>query len=271
MVNSVCRGAEFVRAGLGKRTPGGRFEMLGMTVRLKRGSVILAVALVLAGCVHSSPMGLDSNVEISKLNELPVPDAAGMQSGRREYFVGPGDKLTVDVFGVTELSRSVVTDAQGNFSFPLIGLVRSAGRTSNDIAAEIENRLRGQYILQPQVSVSVAEAASQMVTVGGQVKSPGEFSAGSSRSLMRAVALAGGPDQFAKLDEVLVFRTVGTKRYIGVYSLSAIQRGNYEDPDIYPDDVIMVGDSAARRNLDTLLKILPIGLAVAVLVQNFVR
>lgn len=250
------------------RARGAGFDMIS---RIWRHALVWSAAIMVSGCVHAPPIGLDPTVQVAELDQLPVPEAGDMKAGRREYFIGPGDKLTIDVFGVTELSRSVVTDIDGNFSFPLIGLVQSNGRRPNDIAAEIENRLRGQYVLQPQVTVSVAEAASQMVTVGGQVKSPGEYGAGASRSLMRAVALAGGTDQFAKLDEVLVFRDVGSKRYIGVYSLKAIQRGNIADPDIYPNDVILVGDSAARRNLDTLLKVLPLGLGIAVLVQNFVR
>lgn len=236
-----------------------------------RHALFCAAVIMLSGCAHAPPLGLDPTVQLVKLDQLPVPEAADAKAGRREYFIGPGDKLTIDVFGVTELSRSVVTDIDGNFAYPLIGLVQSNGRRPNEIAAEIENRLRGQYVLQPQVTVSVAEAASQMVTVGGQVKSPGEYGAVASRSLVRAVALAGGPDQFAKLDEVLVFRDVGSKRYIGVYSLSAIQRGNYADPDIYPNDVILVGDSPARRNLDIVLKLLPVGLSLAALVLQFTR
>lgn len=239
-----------------------------MIATIRNQALVCTAALMLAGCVHSPPIGLDPTIQITKLDQLPVPEAGDLKAGRREYFIGPGDKLTIDVFGVTELSRSVVTDIDGNFSFPLIGLVQSNGKRPNDIAAEIENRLRGQYVLQPQATVTVAEVASQMVTVGGQVKTPGEYGAAASRSLMRAVALAGGPDQFAKLDEVLVFRDVGAKRYIGVYSLTAIQRGNYADPDIYPNDVVLVGDSPARRNLDTLLKILPSALSVGILVTQ---
>ena len=242
--------------------------MADLITWVRRHLLVSTAAVLLSGCAHSSPIGLDPTVKISTLDQLPVPDATDTKSGRREYAIGPGDKLTIDVFGVTELSRSVVTDSEGNFLFPLVGLVRSVGRTPNDIAAEIENRLRGEFVLQPQVTISIAEAGSQMVTVGGQVKTPGEYSAAPSRTLMRAVARAGGPDQFAKLEEVLVFRTIGTKRYIGVYSLSAIQRGNYADPDIYPNDVIMIGDSTARRNLDTLLKVLPIGLGAALILQQ---
>jgi polysaccharide export outer membrane protein len=56
---------------------------------------------------------------------------------------------------------------------------------------------------------------------------------------------------------VLILRTVDKQRYIGVYSIRAIERGNYPDPQLFPNDVVMVGDSVQRRRLEAILQILP--------------
>ena len=240
----------------------------GMEQRFRmRLSVLFGLGL-LAGCAGSGPVGLDPGIKVSQLSELPKPTSQDIGASRPEYFVGTGDKLSVDVFGVADLTRSVVTDSQGNFSFPLIGSVKGAGRTPNDIAAEIENRLRGRYVLNPQVSITLSEAASQMVTVGGQVRAPGQFPAAASNTLVRAVAIAGGGAEFAKFNDVLIFRTVAGQKYVGIYDLASIQRGNAPDPDVFSNDVIIVGDNASGRLFQDLLKILPSALSAALIVTQ---
>lgn len=75
--------------------------------------------------------------------------------------------------------------------------------------------------------------------------------------LLRLVNQAEGLTQYARLDDVLIMRTVANQRYIGVYNLGAIQRGNYPDPQLFPNDIVMVGDSPERRRLEVLLQVLP--------------
>ena len=71
---------------------------------------------------------------------------------------------------------------------------------------------------------------------------------------MRAVSLAGGLTELAKRDDVLVFRKVENQQYVGIYNLQAIRRGNYADPEIFPNDVIVVGDSSQRRLFEDVIK-----------------
>ena len=59
-------------------------------------------------------------------------------------------------------------------------------------------------------------------------------------------------------DDVLVLRTVAGQRYIGMYNIEAIQRGNYPDPELYPNDIVMVGDSPSRRRVANILQFSPI-------------
>jgi polysaccharide export outer membrane protein len=68
-------------------------------------------------------------------------------------------------------------------------------------------------------------------------------------TLLRAVAVAGGMGEYAKRGEVIVIRETDSQRYIGVYDVAGISRGNYPDPEIYPNDIIVVGDSPQLRLL----------------------
>ena len=75
---------------------------------------------------------------------------------------------------------------------------------------------------------------------------------------MRAVATAGGAAEFAKLDDVVIFRNVDGQQLAGLYNLKAIRRGNYSDPEVFANDVIVVGDSQARRLFRDLIQASPL-------------
>jgi len=76
-------------------------------------------------------------------------------------------------------------------------------------------------------------------------------------TLTSTIAIAKGTSEFAKLDDVVVFRTVDKKRLVALYNLKAIRRGNYPDPRIYAGDLVVVGDSPARRLFKDVLAAAP--------------
>ena len=215
---------------------------------LSAGALAICASLMLSGCFGGpSTYAASPNVALAENGNLPAPSRADLVASTRPYLIGPFDKLSVNTFGVQSLSGDLQVDASGRLSVPLIGVVEAAGLTPGELAATIEDRLRGQYVRDPQVTVNLEETVSQVITVDGQVKKPGLFPVVGRITLMRAVATAGGTDEFAKLSEVLVFRDVGGQRYLGVYDLGAIRNGNYPDPELYGNDIVVVGDSPARR------------------------
>ena len=163
------------------------------------------------------------------------------------------------MFGIDELSqREVQTDASGRISFPLAGVVEAAGRTPGEIEDIIEDRLRNRFVRDPQVTVNLKETVSQVITVDGQVKEPGLYPVVGRMTLMRAVATAKGTAEFAKLDDVVIFRTVDGQQLAALYNLKAIRRGNYDDPEVFANDVVIVGDSTARRLFKDALQVVPL-------------
>ena len=200
-----------------------------------------------------------SGVQVADSGELPPPERADLFEFNRAYLIGPFDKLTIDVFGIEELSeKEVQTDAGGRISFPLAGIVEAAGKTPAEVEDVIEERLRGRFVRDPQVTVNLKETVSQVITVDGQVKEPGLYPVIGRMTLMRAVATAKGTAEFAKLNDVVIFRTVKGQKLAALYDLKAIRKGMYDDPEVFANDVVVVGDSTARRLFKDALQVLPL-------------
>jgi len=227
-------------------------------------------SLLLGSCGGTPPLKTSSAVTVVSDTELPPPNRSDLFSQERPYLVGPFDKLKIDVFGIAELSERIIqVDASGRASFPLAGSFQAAGRTPNEVAEELEKRLSGSYIRDPQVTVNLEETVSQVVTVDGQVTKPGLYPVIGRMTLMRAVATAGGAAEFAKLEDVVIFRTVNGASYAALYNLKAIRRGTYGDPEIFANDIVVVGDSQARRMFQTILQASPlITTPIIALLQN---
>jgi polysaccharide biosynthesis/export protein len=225
---------------------------------MKKIVVSIFPLMLLSACAGGSALGGAQGMQVVPGTELPAPSRTDLFSDARPYLIGPFDKLTIDVFGIDELSKQEVqTDASGRISFPLAGIIEAAGRTPGEIENEIEMRLRGRYIRDPQVTVNLKDTVSQVITVDGQVKEPGLYPVIGKMTLMRAVATAKGAAEFAKLDDVVIFRTVNGQQMAALYNLTAIRRGNYGDPEVFANDVVVVGDSKARRLFKDMLQVIP--------------
>lgn len=220
-----------------------------------RKFVLLAVLLTLSACLGGRPQIGGPGVEVVRAGSLPVPDANDVLAANRSDVIGAFDKLSIDIFGLPDLSqKEIQVDAGGKIAVPLVGSLSAGGRTTSEVAEAIEQGLRKAHVRDPRVAVNMVETVSRVVTVDGEVKQPGIYPVTGQMSLMRAVARAQGLSEFARQQDVLVFRTVNNQRLVGVYDLRAIRAGTYEDPPVYANDVVVVGDSPARRTFRTLVE-----------------
>lgn len=222
----------------------------------------LAAALCMlsvAACAGGPPrIGGDRQLKVLPSSELPAPDRLDVSANVTPYYVGPFDRLIIDVFGIEELSnREVQVDASGRISFPLAGVIDVSGMTPGELEQELAKRLAAAYVRDPQVTVNLKETLSRVMTVEGQVGKPGLYPVIGKMTLLRAVATAEGTNEFARLNEVVVFRTVEGQRYAALYDLKAIRQGAYADPNIYAGDVVVVGESRARRLFKDVLATAP--------------
>ncbi|WP_423141282.1 polysaccharide biosynthesis/export family protein [Parablastomonas sp. CN1-191] len=224
---------------------------------------LAAFSLLLGGCAvmgtSGGQLGASGASQVVNESELPAPGRADLVASSRAYLIGPFDQLVVDVFGIPELTnRQVTADAAGRIAFPIAGTIDAAGLTPLQLSQEIARRLKAGYVRDPQVTVNLKETTSQTVTVDGQVTQPGVYPVVGGMTLMKAVATARGVAEYAKLDDVVVLRTVGGQRYAALYNLAAIRRGNYVDPQIYANDTVIVGESRARRLFNSLIQVAPV-------------
>lgn len=228
----------------------------------------LAAVALLAACATTPRLQPGPHLTLIEASALPPPVGALGPSQERIYRIGPFDKLAINVFGVQELSQTVQVDAAGSISLPLAGSLDVSGKQPHEVADELAARLRGRYVREPQVTVNVEETVSQVVTVDGQVREPGLYPVVGRMTLMRAIATAKGTSEFARLEDVVIFRRVGEQEMAALYNLAAIRRGHYPDPEVFAHDVIVIGDSPSRRLFRDILQAAPLALTPLVALIN---
>jgi len=179
---------------------------------------------------------------------LPAVPAVSPSSSMVDYRIGPLDKLNITVFQVRDLTvENLQVDAGGQILLPLIGSVTAAGKTTSELSAEIAQRLAERYMQSPQVSVVVAEAVSQKVSVEGAVTEAGVFEMRGRTSLLEAVAMAKGPTKEADLTHVAVIRSVDGIPQTATFDYQAIEEGKAGDPEVLGNDIVVVADSKSKE------------------------
>lgn len=109
------------------------------------------------------------------------------------FTIGAGDTVQIDVLGQPELSARGNVSGDGRVTAALLGAVSVAGLTTSQAAERIAAGYRaGQYLVSPQVTVTLVDYQSQQMTVLGEVRSPGRFPMRTRLSVLDALALSGG-------------------------------------------------------------------------------
>jgi polysaccharide export outer membrane protein len=134
-----------------------------------------------------------------------------IQQGIAAYNIGPDDVLRISVYGYDDLRTETRVSADGRITFPLIGEVNASGKSSIELEEAIAVRLiKGGFIHDAQVSVSVLNNVSQQVSVLGHVNRPGRYPLDSNSSVVDLIAMAEGIDELGDT-KVIVTRTVNGK------------------------------------------------------------
>lgn len=226
---------------------------------MRKICITVMLATSLAGCSGRAP--LETTPQLTVLPgsaSLPAPARADLIAADRPALIGPLDTIQVDVFNVPDLSREIQVDASGRIAMPLAGTLDARGKTAGELAGAIETALRARYIRTPEVTVNIKSSVSQVVTIDGQVVQPGLYPVTNQMTLLRAIASAKGLSEFARLDDVVILRTVEGRKMAALYNVAAIRRGVYDDPPIYANDLIVVGDSPQRRLFRDFVSLSPL-------------
>lgn len=187
-----------------------------------------------------------------------APDAPKVASLGSGYKIAPLDTLSIKVFKMPDLSGDYEVDLTGQISLPLIGNVTATDFTTAELDGELTRKLGAKYLENPDVSVGVKSSASRSVTVDGAVNKAGAFPVSGPVTLMQAVAQAGGATPEANLRRVAIFRQIDAKRHAAAFDLAGIRRGELDDPQVYPGDIIIVDGSSIKALQKNILGAIPL-------------
>jgi len=148
------------------------------------GLTLTAVGL-LVGCSHTTP---------------PPPNRP-----QAEYRIGKEDVVTVDVWKDPALSAKEPVRPDGKISLPMIGDIVAEGRTAKELQSEIAKKLT-PVVNEPVVSVMVSEVNAAKFFVLGEVAHPGAYPVRGVMNVLQALALAGGPTEYASRGSIVVIR-----------------------------------------------------------------
>jgi polysaccharide export outer membrane protein len=175
--------------------------------RLSRLVLSSAVALALAGagCAYTL---------------TPAPSAE-----LQPYRVGAPDELVVTILPEPVVLEKPIVRPDGMITIQLVGDVPAAGRTTDEIASDIEERI-SRYKRGARATVALSKAESSAVTVFGEVRTPMSFPLLKQTRVAEALGKVGGPTSFAKLDSIQVVRPAQTGTVVYPVDLAAIRSGD---------------------------------------------
>lgn len=122
-------------------------------------------------------------------------------------LIQPNDRLTIDVYKNPDLSRQVTVQPDGLISISLVQSIQAAGLTPAQLKVELEKRLK-EYLEVPTVTVIIDAIQSYRVYVTGKVQKPGVIVSERPLTVLQALSLAGGFQEYAKKDQITIVRTI---------------------------------------------------------------
>ncbi len=198
--------------------------------RLFGGAISLFMAVIMinmtVGCttqemksIHSSDTSQDTS-----------------QGTTNKYLIGPGDQLSVFVWGDQELSTQVVVRPDGLISTPLVEDMQASGKTPTELARSLEKEL-STFIKNPKVTVSISHFVGQyteQVRVVGQAAQPQAIPFREGMTLLDVIIAVGGLTEFAAGNKASIVRNVD---------------GKTEQFRVMLDDLIRDGDISANAQM----------------------
>jgi len=189
-------------------------------VKPKRAVVMLPGRIVRERC-----KGLGGLLGLLAALAIIMTVLSGASATETEYRLGTGDRLRIVVFGQDDLSGEFEVSSVGTITLPLIGEVDALDRTLADIETAITDKLKPDYLKNPQVSAEVINYRPFYII--GEVQNPGSYPYVGGMRVVNAVAMAGGFTYRAKENEILITRAKG---------------GNGQSEPATQDTIVLPGD-----------------------------
>lgn len=149
-----------------------------------------------------------------------------------DYQLGSGDEIKITVFGQQDLSIETLLNDSGKINYPFLGQIQATGKTLEEFQLQIYNGLKGDYLVNPNISVSIIKY--RPFFIDGEVEKPGGYPFQPGLTINKAAALAGGYTERASLSKIFIIRSNDVK-----------QKSNNVDANarVQPGDIITVKQS----------------------------
>jgi polysaccharide export outer membrane protein len=170
----------------------------------------------------------------------PPPAAAAIKAPE-DYVIGADDVLTIVFWREKEMSSEVTVRPDGKITLPLINDVVAAGLTPEQLRVKLTTD-SARFIEDPSVSVVVKTINSRKIFITGQVSKPGTYNLTAPMTVMQFIAIAGGLNEFAHRDEIIIMRTENGKQRTYPFDYSGVIKRSKLDQNIslQPGDTVVV-------------------------------
>ncbi|MGE0703133.1 MAG: polysaccharide biosynthesis/export family protein [Vicinamibacterales bacterium] len=169
---------------------------------------------------------------------------AGVQSSvtpPADYVIGPEDVLGVLFWREEEMSGDVTVRPDGMITLPLLGDIAAAGLKPDALRAQVQAAV-DRYLTDASVTVVVREIKSRQVFITGEVVSPGAYPLTGPRTIMQAIAIAGGLKEWADAENITVMRFEQGVQKSYRFNYNDVARGRQlsQNVQLMPGDTIVV-------------------------------
>ena len=198
------------------------------------GRFILLICFCLFGAISCAQApAVSSAAAAADAPALPEADAPSKYDTFSKYRLSTGDVISITVFGEEDLKKEKVrlTDA-GTISYPVLGEIQVRGKTVGEIEKLLTDGLRGRYLVNPRVAVTIDEY--RPFFINGQVANNGSFPYQPGLTVRKAVSIAGGFKERASLTKIFVVRDGDTSNTPVKVDLNA---------PVLPGDILTVEES----------------------------
>jgi polysaccharide export outer membrane protein len=157
------------------------------------------LCVFLASCAGSIP-----SVETLEIYEKTEQSK---QNSNDSYVIGPSDILAINLWKEPELSIQTAVRLDGKISLPLVNDIKAAGLSCAALRSQLIENYK-DYVEVPEVSVTLVESRSKKIYILGKINNPGEYTLQKNMTIVQALSLAGGLDQWADPSDVRLIRKI---------------------------------------------------------------
>lgn len=218
--------------------------LLGAEATFRRLEIrVTRLPLLESGVARLKPFGYDLFDEapstFAPVTDVPVP---------ADYIVGPGDQLTVQLYGNQNRTLRLIVGRDGRVNFPELGPIAVGGQRFESVRSSLEGRVERQ-MLGVRASVSVGDTRSIRVFVLGEANRPGSYTVSGLGTVTSALFASGGVKSIGSLRDIQLKRRGAIVRRIDLYDL-LLQGDTSGDTTLLPGDVIFIPPVGATVAVD---------------------